>query len=112
MTHLVEFPLASGGSVLIETAERPGGPVTRSLGGGGLSERAQETFEQALSRVQPAVEGVIAQLRSLAETPDEVRVEFGLDLHAQAGAFIAAASTTANFTVGLTWRRRASGSSE
>jgi Trypsin-co-occurring domain 1 len=34
-----------------------------------------------------------------------VHVEFGLDLHAEAGAFIAAVSTTANFTVALTWRR-------
>jgi hypothetical protein len=43
-------------------------------------------------------------LRSLADAPDEVQVEFGLDLHAEAGAFIAAASTGANFKVMLTWR--------
>jgi hypothetical protein len=54
------------------------------------------------------VEGVITQLRSLAQTPDEMHVEFGLDLHAEAGAFIAAVSTTANFTISLTWRRSAS----
>lgn len=112
MTHLVEFPLASGGSVFIEVADRPGGPVTRGLSASDISERAQETFEQALARVRPAVEEVIAQLRSLAQAPDEVRVEFGLDLHAQAGAFIASASTTANFTVGLTWRRRAAAAGE
>jgi hypothetical protein len=57
----------------------------------------------------PNAASLLAQLRSLAEAPDEVRVEFGLDLHAQAGAFIAAASTTANFTVGLTWRREGKG---
>jgi hypothetical protein len=34
-----------------------------------------------------------------------VQVEFGLDLHAQAGAFIAAASATANFKIAMTWRR-------
>lgn len=114
MTHLVEFPLASGGSVFIEVAEGPfpGTPVTRGLGAASISEKAQETFEQALARVQPAVEGVIAQLRTLAQAPDEVRVEFGLDLHAQAGAFIASASTTANFKVGLTWRRGAANSKE
>jgi hypothetical protein len=72
-----------------------------------LSERALETFEQALARVRPAVDGVIAQLRSLAQAPDEGRVEFGLELHALAGAFIASASTSANFMVGLTWRRGA-----
>jgi len=34
-----------------------------------------------------------------------VQVEFGLDLHAEAGAFIAAASATANFKIAMTWRR-------
>jgi len=52
------------------------------------------------------VQAVIAQLRSLAHAPDEVHVEFGLNLHAEAGAFIAAVGTTANFTVALTWRAR------
>lgn len=41
----------------------------------------------------------------MAQTPDEVRVEFGLDLHAEADAFIAAALATANFKIAMTWRR-------
>lgn len=106
MGHLVEFPLAGGDTVLVEVAERGGGPVTRGLHGTGVAERAQRTFEEAVDRIQPAVQGVVAQLRSLAQAPDEIHVEFGLDLHAEAGAFIAAASTTANFSVALTWRRK------
>jgi hypothetical protein len=108
VTQLIEFPLATGSSVLVEVTQRPTGPLTRGLTGGDVTERAQQTFEEAVSRVRPAVESVIAQLRSLAEAPDEIHVEFGLDLHAQAGAFIAAVSTTANFTVALTWQRQAS----
>lgn len=107
MGQLVEFPLASGGSVLVQVSEYAAGPVTRGLKGADVTERAQQTFEEAVGRVKPAVEGVITQLRSLAETPDEVHVEFGLDLHAEAGAFIAAVSTTANFTVALSWQRSA-----
>ena len=38
---------------------------------------------------------------------DEVVVSFGLQLSAEAGAFIAAASTAANFTVSVTWRAAA-----
>ena len=105
MDQLVEFPLASGGSVLVQLPEHASGPVTRGLKGAEITERAQQTFEEAVGRVRPAVEGVITQLRSLTEAPDEVHVEFGIDLHAEAGAFIAAVSTTANFTVALTWRR-------
>jgi hypothetical protein len=105
MGQLVEFPLESGGSVLVDVTGHHTGPVTRSQKGTEVVERARQTFEEAVGRVKPAVEGVITQLRSLAEVPDEVHVEFGLDLHAEAGAFIAAVSTTANFTVALTWRR-------
>ena len=105
MGQLVEFPLESGGSVLVDVTGHHTGPVTRSLKGTEVVERARQTFEEAVGRVRPAVEGVIAQLRSLAEAPDEVHVEFGLDLHAEAGAVIAAVGTTANFTVAVTWRR-------
>jgi hypothetical protein len=105
MGQLVEFPLTAGGSVLVEIAGPAAGPVTRGLKGADVVERARQTFEEAVSRIQPAVEGVVGQFRSLAEAPEEVHVEFGLDLHAEAGAFIAAVSTTANFTVALTWRR-------
>ena len=104
MAQLVEFPLAAGGSVLVEVTQYETGPVTRGLKGAEITERASQTFEEAISRIQPAVEGVITQLRSLAKAPDEMHIEFGLDLHAEAGAFIAAVSTTANFTVALTWR--------
>ena len=105
MGELVEFPLAAGGSVLVEIAGHSAGPATRGLKNADVAERARQTFEEAVSRIRPAVEGVVAQFRSLAEVPEEVHVEFGLDLHAEAGAFIAAVSTTANFSVALTWRR-------
>jgi hypothetical protein len=55
--------------------------------------------------VQPAVQGLLTQLRSLAETPEQIQVEFGLQLSAEVGAFVAGASTTGNFKVSMTWRR-------
>lgn len=104
MKKLVEFGSASGGSVLVEVEDDPGGVVTRGGGRAGVFAQAQQTFEEAVSRIQPAVQGVINQMLSLTERPDEVCVKFGMDLHAEAGAFIAAAGSTANFTVTLTWR--------
>ena len=70
-----------------------------------MTERARHTFEDAVERVEPAAQAIITRLRGMAQTPDEVQVEFGLDLHAEAGAFIAAASATANFKIAMTWRR-------
>ena len=34
-----------------------------------------------------------------------MEIEFGLDLHAEAGAFVAQASADANFSVRLTWHK-------
>jgi Trypsin-co-occurring domain 1 len=59
-------------------------PKTRGLKGPKSPSGRGQTFEEAVSRIQPAVEGVITQLRSLASAPDEVHVEFGVDLHAEA----------------------------
>jgi hypothetical protein len=70
-----------------------------------VAERAQQTFEQAVARVQPVAQALICRLRALADAPEEIGVEFGLELSAEAGAFVAAASSTAHFKVTLTWRR-------
>ncbi|MFJ3339489.1 CU044_2847 family protein [Streptomyces sp. NPDC086766] len=107
MEQLVAFQSAEGGSVLVEVREQAAGPVTRGLRGATVPERAERTFEEAVRHVQPAVEAVVAQFRSVTQAVDEIHVEFGLNLHAEAGAFIAAASTTANFSVALTWHRSA-----
>ena len=68
--------------------------------------RARHSFEDAIQSVELAAQALVARLRGMTESPDEVHVEFGLDLHAEAGAFIAAASAAANFKVALTWRRK------
>ena len=104
MLQLVEFPLQDGGSVLIQVQDAAIEPVTRGLANHSVAERSQRTFEEAISRVQPAAQALLSRLRGLTDTPQEIGVEFGLELSAEAGAFIAAASTTANFKVTLTWR--------
>lgn len=106
MRRLIEFPLEEGGSVLVEVDDAAtGGPVTRGLRDQRVTESAQQSFEQAVSHVQPAANALMGRLRELADAPDEVVVEFGLQLSAEAGAFIASASSSATFTVSLTWRR-------
>jgi hypothetical protein len=67
------------------------------------AEQASQTFEQAVGRIRPAAQALITQLRALAHVPDEVQVEFGLELSAEARAYIASASTSANFKVSLAW---------
>lgn len=112
MKRLVEFPLDQGGSVLVEVDEPPAGPAVR--GGLGrdrstLVEKADQTFEDATAAVTPAARSLIARLRSVDNPPDEVRIEFGVQLSAQTGAFIASVAAEANFTVSMTWRRLGGG---
>lgn len=111
MKRLVEFPLDQGGSVLVEIDEPPVGPATRGLGRdrSGVVEEAGKTFEEATAAVTPAARSLIARLRSMEDAPDEVGVEFGVQLSAQTGAFIASVAAEANFKVSLTWRRPDSG---
>src|SRR4051812_27864967 len=107
MSRLIEFPLEDGdGFVLIRVNDDyTGTTVTRGLGPQELSERAATSFEAAVGCLRPTATSVIRQLRDLADQPDEVHVEFGFDLHADAGAIIASTGATANFKVALTWRR-------
>lgn len=112
MVRLVEFPLQDGGTVLVQVADGDSGDVTRGWGDQGtrVVEQARQSFEQAVARVQPALQGLLTELRSLAEAPEQIEVEFGLQLSAEVGAFVAGASTTGNFKVSMTWRRRPDGS--
>jgi hypothetical protein len=108
MTRLVEFPLESGGIAVVQVTDELEGagdrPVTRGMRDGAVAERAQQTFEQAVDRVQPATEALISRFRSMTRPPDEVSVSFGLAITAEAGAVITSAGASANFTIAMTWR--------
>jgi hypothetical protein len=69
MVRLLKYPLEAGGSVLKQVEDRHGGDAEVTRGWGErdrrLVEQAQESLEQAVARVQPAVQGLVAQLRSL-----------------------------------------------
>ncbi|MDW7991470.1 MAG: CU044_2847 family protein [Anaerolineae bacterium] len=108
MRRLVEFPLEDGTSVWVEVEEVEGPGMVPAARGEGVPERARQTFEAALERVRPLAKAVICKLRTLADPPDEIdeiEVEFGLKLNAEAGAILAAAGTEAHYTVTLTWKR-------
>jgi hypothetical protein len=100
------FPLDQGGSVVVEVNEVPAEPMTRGLGKDRftLVEEADTTFEDATATVTPAARRLIARLLSIDDPPDEVGIEFRVQLGAQAGALIASVAAEANFKVSMTWR--------
>ena len=105
MKRLIEFSLEDGNSILVEVeSEEPKGMVPASRGKG-VPEKAHQTFEAALEKVKPVASAVISKLRSLHDAPDEIEVEFGLKMNAEAGAIVAAAGVEANYKVTLKWKR-------
>jgi hypothetical protein len=109
VSQLVQFPLEDGSTILVQVAESPSkspAPVTRGTRttADQVTEKAATSFESSLERVRPITTTLIERLRSIEDSPDEIQVEFGIDLHAELGAFVASASTDANFKLSLTWR--------
>jgi hypothetical protein len=106
--RLVEFASESGDVIVVEAEDLDpnGGTTRRGLPSSALVERAQASFEDALEKAQPIATGLIDRLRSIADTPDEVQVEFGLTLSANVGAvLVAAGSAGANYKVTLKWNK-------
>ena len=108
MRRLVEFPLEDGTTVLVESDEPESkGPVVRGVGAREIAEKAEQTFETALSKIKPAAAAVIGELRALRDAPEQVAIEFGIKLGAKAGAFITSADAEATFKITLTWKSEA-----
>ncbi|MFD3458334.1 CU044_2847 family protein [Nocardia fluminea] len=101
---LVSFPVEGGGEVLIQV-EPDGEIVTR----GGRDhaaqavEEAKRSFDSALSTIHVVAQGVLDQICGLVTPPAEVRVQFGLEFNAKAGAVIASAGATAQLRAEMTW---------
>ena len=100
-SRLVEFPIAKGGTLLVEVDDPQVGtrPVSR-----GAAEKAKESFEAAIAQVKPGVEVLMAQLRELTTKPEQVSLEFGIKFTAGADALIAKTSVEGNVKVTMTWK--------
>ncbi len=107
MKRLIEFELEDGGSILVEVEEPDRGGMVPVARGEGVPEKARKTFEAALDKVRPAAAAIIGKLHSLHDPPDEIEVEFGLKMSAEAGAVVASSGLEANYTVKLIWRKEA-----
>ena len=83
MSELLEFKTQQGGSILVEVEDRRGS-VTR---GGRPAEavvEAGERLEHVLARLGPVIQGIVTDLRAAADWPNEVEVEFGVKISADA----------------------------
>jgi len=105
MKSVVEYNLEDGGSVRVEVdvEDEFADELVPAASPGEVIAKAKTTFEKALGGIEPVAKAVIAKVRALEVTPDEVGVVFGLKLTGEAGYIIASASGEANFTLSLNW---------
>lgn len=105
MKKIVEFTLPDKSSIFAEVDEPPNDDGRVGLNPTEMAVKAQQTFEQALEKVEPIASLIIGKLRNLDEPADEVEVKFGIKLNAAAGAIIALAGAEANYEIILKWKR-------
>jgi hypothetical protein len=108
MKSLIEFPVANNNeSIVVEIEISEDTTSSGPIRAGRTTEtihKAEQTFEEALSKIKPAATAVISTLRDLPNPPTETRVQFGVKLTASAGAVLASAGIDANYTITLTWK--------
>ena len=107
--HVAVFTTADGDEVAVQVADDgaggSGGVTFRGGGPGALVERTQQNLDEVLARARPAVVSLLRQLRDVEDSPDELEVEFGIQVSLEVGAFIATADSSANFRVTMRWLR-------
>lgn len=103
MKRYVKYLLQEGGVVIVEVEEPTSGlvPAARS---GELIVESKQRFDDALEALKPVAGKIIGKISDLSEIPEEVGVEFGLNMGFEAGVVIASGSTNANFKVMLKWK--------
>ncbi|WP_381791382.1 CU044_2847 family protein [Streptomyces niveus] len=104
--HTVEVPLSDGGDDVVRVQIREVDESLVRVGRGGRTvARAERSLGQMLDTVRPVAESFVGRFRGMANAPDELTLEFGVSLSAEADVVIASTATAANFTVTLTWNR-------
>lgn len=100
---VLEFKLADGTPVYVETSDAGVSDLRRAGRGEGGPLKADSRFDEAVARIRPAAQVLLDSLREL-NTPEEIGLEFGLKFNAKAGAIIASVDSEAAFRVTIKWK--------
>ncbi|GAA3552311.1 CU044_2847 family protein [Streptomyces osmaniensis] len=103
LTPLNRIPLEGGSSVLVED---PTGALEGPVKAGRIGEAVHElpmTLQEALEPVTKAAHAALDQLRKTR--PDDITVEFGVDLGVEAGAVITKSQASCHLRVTLSWSK-------
>ncbi|MDX2939088.1 CU044_2847 family protein [Streptomyces ipomoeae] len=108
MAHLVELPVngTDGQSELVKVqVEADGDGLVRVARPGQVVARATRSLGEMVAAVRPVAQNFVDGFRGMASRPDEITVEFGLTLSAEADVVISSTAAQANFNVTLVWHK-------
>jgi hypothetical protein len=100
--RLLQFELDDGAVVVVAVADDEPG-IERAARVDGLMIKARVDLASALDQVRVLAETALARLRDLADQPQQVELEFGVRLNAEAGAVIARTQAEGHLQITLTW---------
>lgn len=103
MAELVRYDLGDGAAVFVEDAHPSADGPVRVGRTGDLIHEAGQSLQAALAPLRVAARDILSQLKDAG--PDEVSVELGVVLTAQAGAVITKTGGEAHLKVALVWKR-------
>jgi hypothetical protein len=103
MTEIVAFTSEDGVDILVEASD--GDPGMRDIARGDVVHRSGEKFESVLGRVRSISTLVARELREVAAGPDEVSVELGVKVNAEANVLLAKTAGESAIKVTMTWYR-------
>ncbi|PKW11902.1 hypothetical protein SAMN05428944_0862 [Streptomyces sp. 1222.5] len=104
MTQLTRISLDGEGCILVE---EPAGVLEGPVKAGRIAEAIGElprTLQEILAPVTEAARVTLDQLRRAH--PDEIAVEFGVDLAAEAGAVITKSQAGCHLKVTMSWKTK------
>uniref|UniRef100_UPI0031D4E3AD CU044_2847 family protein n=1 Tax=Streptomyces hawaiiensis TaxID=67305 RepID=UPI0031D4E3AD len=108
VVYLVEVPVAGadGQSETVRVQiESQGDGLVRVARPGQVVARASRSLGEMVAAVRPVAQNFVDGFQGMTRRPDEISVEFGLALSAEADVVISSTSAQANFKVALVWRR-------
>lgn len=106
LVHTVEVPVGDGDDEVIRVQVREVDETLVRVGRGARAVvRAERSLGRMLETVRPVADSFVNRFQGLDNPPDEMVLEFGVSLSAEADVVIASTATAANFSVSLTWKR-------
>ncbi|MFI8386801.1 CU044_2847 family protein [Streptomyces sp. NPDC085540] len=109
MVYHVELPIGGAGGpqdvVRVAVVETGEDGLVRVARPGQVVARASRSLGEMVTGIRPVAQSFVDGFRGMAQAPDELNLEFGLSISAEADVVISSTAAEANFKISLTWTR-------